>query len=381
MKPIQRLGAHGDELRVAARVIVMALVMLASASRLTAQAVQGAIGAVEDNGEWAGRRTARNIVASLRNALGTDSGATRAAVAGTPGAFDTLRVVQSRAARAVSAAGGREFAAAYEELTDPVLLGRACTVALNVSQLAQFRSAAHCSSARRTETGIQESVAQIPGVFVAVPEVVFTVGYEHTFKRKDQPDGGGVSIGTNMLGAAVGTAFDAIGSSSLQDYFKKNLSAGLTIPTGSDTRMSGALGVGLGKSVTFRDITIWPTLSFEQLDTADARVPDTLHVLGPKESRWSQPALSVAIVYPRLLERISDGRLGFIGTIGIRLPHYYAGDTFSAVGALFSSKRSDFRRAGGAQFTVGIAIPLLPVKPIKKPADSGNDDRNDTVSN
>jgi hypothetical protein len=327
-----------------------------------AQAVQAARGTTTDRvveSTTGGRAFARRVL----------DDATNAAALAREEADQEIRSALERvaiAARRVQSSPEHAFVDEYRGFARA--LDRACAVTAHDVRFAAFRAVAACTSV--PEGGIAESTAQVPAIFNRVRDVVFTIGYEGAFERGDQPSYDGVSLGTNLLGAAVGTGFDALGSESLKNYFMNSLSAGVTIPSGSDTRMSGALGVGLG-GIDFRGISFWPTLSFEQLDTADARVPRDLIADSPEESRWSQATIGVAIAYPRLVERVAGGQVGFILTLGLRLPHYYPGDTFSAVGAVFSSKRTDFRREGRSQFTIGVAVPLLKVTPIAEPAQNG----------
>lgn len=335
-----------------------------------AQAVQAARGTTADR---VAETTSRGR-AFVRRVLDEATNAAAIATAEDQAVGAALERVASTARRVLTASG-EVLPAEYGEFARAV--DRACAVTARDARFAAFRAVADCTTV--PEGGIVESTAQVPAIFNRVRDVVFTIGYEGAFARGDQPSYDGVSLGTNLLGAAVGTGFDALGAESLKSYFMNSLSAGVTIPSGSDTRMSGALGVGLG-GIDFRGISFWPTLSFEQLDTADARVPAELVASAPEESRWSQATIGVAIAYPKLVERVSKGQLGLILTLGLRLPHYYPGDTFGAVGAIFSSKRTDFRREGRSQFTVGVAIPLLKVTPVAGPPQNSRDG-DESVSN
>jgi len=332
----------------------VALVALAG-SPAAAQVVQAARGSVEGATE---ERVA-GVVASATAVARAVSSALIATPTASPLARQAAEDIAS-AARVLSEARGDErmLGARFGDFTRAVR--RLCELPDTEAGVTVLKQAARCTPA--AESAMMESVSQDPFIFVAVPDVVFTVGYEYAPSRGEQPAISSTSLGTNLLGAAVGSAFNAIGSKSLQDYFTSNISAGLSIPSGSRTRLSGAVGVGLG-GVSFRGVGLYPALSFEQLDSADARIPGSLVQRRPKESRWSQATLGVAIAYPKLLQNVANGQLGFIASVGLRLPHYFAGDPFSAVGAIFSTKRSEFERAGKSQLTFGVALPLMRVKP------------------
>lgn len=337
------------------RAAMTAGAVIAMTQQASAQMAQAARGAAEE--------TASERIAGLSTRAVTIARSIQKSLDDNPSTTGALRqsaeAVILSATRASAVQRDRAtFAARYAEFSAD--LQQLCGVVDTESGAEAVRRAAQCTALR--ESVGPESVTQDPFIFVSVPDVVFTVGYEYAAARREQSAVGAASLGTNLLGAAIGSAFNAIGSKPLQDYFTSNISAGLSIPSGNRTRLSGAVGVGLG-GANFRGVGIYPALSFEQLDSADARIPGSLVSRRPKESKWSQATLGVAIAYPKLLENVANGQLGFIASIGIRLPHYYAGDPFEAIGAIFSSKRSDFERAGGSQFTFGVAIPLLKVKP------------------
>jgi hypothetical protein len=165
--------------------------------------------------------------------------------------------------------------------------------------------------------------------------VVFTIGYDHSW-------GTGFSsvssftVATNLLGATAGSIFDALGSKSLKDYFSRNVAAGTSIPSGSRNTLTAQIGLGLGKRDIWK-VTLWPAINFEQTDTADTRTPLELRTRNPGQKVWSAPTFALGIVPPALKTPLLD-RLTFIPIVGVRVPHYYPGDPFSALAALFTSK-------------------------------------------
>lgn len=185
--------------------------------------------------------------------------------------------------------------------------------------------------------------------------VAFTMGYDYSW-------GTGFSsvssftVATNLLGAAAGSIFDALGSNSLKDYFSKNVAAGTSIPSGSRNTLTAQVGLGLGKRDIWK-ITLWPAINFEQTDTADSRTPLELRTRNPEQKVWSAPTFAIGIVPPTFRRPILD-RITLIPIIGVRVPHYYPGDPFSALAALFTSKRADFVRSGRLVYTVGVSMPL-----------------------
>lgn len=185
--------------------------------------------------------------------------------------------------------------------------------------------------------------------------VVFTVGYDHSW-GKGFSSVSSFTVATNLLGAAAGSVFDAIGSKSLKDYFSKNVAAGTSIPSGSRNTLTAQIGLGLGKRDVWK-VTFWPAINFEQTDTADTRTPLDLRTRNPNQKIWSAPTFALGIVPPALRKPVLD-RLTFIPIIGVRVPHYYPGDPFSALAALFTTKRSDFVRSGGLVYSIGISMPL-----------------------
>lgn len=212
---------------------------------------------------------------------------------------------------------------------------------------------------QRSEFGILG--VEVPQIFNKIPEVVFTLGTDVTLGSKSTT---GVSIGTNMLGAAAGAAFNAIGSETLKNFFTNNISAGTTIPASRDTRISAQLGLGLGE-IGVPHVTLWPVLGLEQVDTADRRFPKELVAMNPDQQAWTTAIVSVAIVPNAFLTRFGEGKFALIPSVGVRLPHYYPSDPFNALGALFSTKRQSFERAGKSEFLVSLSFPLRRVKQVE----------------
>jgi hypothetical protein len=206
----------------------------------------------------------------------------------------------------------------------------------------------------------------VPAVHTLVPNVVFVLGFDMTKLPSEASDDWVTSFGvtTNLIGALVGTAFDAAGSNALKDYFTNNISAGPAIPTRGHHKLTSQLGFGLG-GVTIGRFTVWPAINIDQRDSADSRVPRKLVSLKPTESSWSSPSVGIAVPLGSadvIVRRIKAGRIVPIFTVGYLLPYYFPGDNFTALGALFTSKRSDYEKSGAGRLSLGISMPLLKVQ-------------------
>jgi hypothetical protein len=207
------------------------------------------------------------------------------------------------------------------------------------------------------------SLAKLPQSFKVVPGVVFTADPEYSFGNGTPVTSFGIS--TNLIGEGAASVFDALGSKALKDYVSSNIAAGTGIPLNGRHRLSAEIGLGLG-GINLKGITLWPVLNVEQVDSADARIPPALLAARPAQGNWSSPGFSVGILFfkEKLKRRLAAGKLVPIPVLGVRLPYYYPNDPVSALVALFTSKRSDFQKAGNVQFIVGFSIPLLKVSEL-----------------
>jgi hypothetical protein len=211
-----------------------------------------------------------------------------------------------------------------------------------------------------SEVGI---LAAPPALFKA-PDVVFVVGSTVTLGQGSTV--AQAEISTNLLGAAAGTAFDAIGSTPLKEYFQDNLAVGTAFPYGGQHKLTAALGVGLG-GLRIGSFAVWPAINIEQVDSGDTRVPASVKAGSPSSANWSSPILSVAVSpwdLTKIAERVKAGRLSPVFTLGVILPYYYPNDPFSTVAALFSDKRGSFQKSGKVRFQVGVFFPLQKVKQV-----------------
>jgi hypothetical protein len=202
-----------------------------------------------------------------------------------------------------------------------------------------------------------------PHIFTAVPDVVFTIGLGVTGGPSAERYGS-TDLETNLIGAAAGVVFDAIGEKKLAEYLKNNFAAGAGFPlnksTGKRTLTNhAAIGLGEAKLGTIR---VWPALSTEQTDTSDRRIPQDVVSSDQTQKSWATPTFAVSLMREAWLTDIRAGKLRPIITVGIRFPQYYPGDPYQAIAALFSSSREKFRRAGGYRFSAAISVPLLKVK-------------------
>lgn len=217
------------------------------------------------------------------------------------------------------------------------------------------------------ELNIPEPAAEIagqpvPGSSILVPDIVFSIGPEiNTFSNRSVWSFG---ISSNLLGAVVGSAFDALGSTALKNYFTDNISIGTAIPFGQLGNLTSQLGLGLG-GINIRKIMLWPVLHIEQLNANDVRLPTGLNIINPDAKNWSSPLFSIAILpfsKEKVQDRLQQGKLVPIPVFGLRLPFYYPGSHFSSLGALFTDDRANYERRGGVQFLFGITFPLLKIK-------------------
>jgi hypothetical protein len=205
--------------------------------------------------------------------------------------------------------------------------------------------------------------ALVPPVLFKIPAVNFVLGTSAVAGR-EWP--GPIEISTNLLGSAAGSAFEAIGAEPLKKYFESNLAVGTGFPTRGDGQLSGIVGVGFGQIRVGR-VLLWPAVNLEQLDSADARLPNGLDALDPDAGSWTTPSISVAFA-PWGLEHIqtrqANGLPTPIFTLGLALPYYYPGDTFTGLTALFSDRRGEYHRSGKARLVVGMYLPLQEVEAL-----------------
>jgi hypothetical protein len=201
----------------------------------------------------------------------------------------------------------------------------------------------------------------IPAISTLVPQVAFTTAFGGAFASKHFA--GGVGFNTNMAGAAIGSAFDALGSGSLKDYFTNNVAVGATIPTTAGGKISSDLGLGLG-GVSIGRWTAWPVLGIGELDSADTRLRPELAQRKPNQSNWSQLTFGIGVpLVPvaRAVTRIKCGKLVPILTVGAAIPYYFPGSSYTAIASVFSSRRNEFQNVGGASLLIGVDVPLLKV--------------------
>lgn len=193
-----------------------------------------------------------------------------------------------------------------------------------------------------------------------VPEVPFNLGLDGQF-------GDGVALAsgtltTNLVGVAIGAGFGAIGSEPLRKYFHDHTAVGVALPFDAGSKPTGQISIGLGGFRIDR-FTITPALNIEQVEARDDRLPGDLIGIRPDENRWSSIAFAMTIISREWFKsQLEKGRPALFTTIGVQFPIYYPGDPFQTVGALFSSSRSDFERAGGWRFLVNVSLPLVPLQ-------------------
>lgn len=210
-----------------------------------------------------------------------------------------------------------------------------------------------------------------PGFSTLVPAVVFTIGPTFDAPLKSNSAFAGkqgwvtaIDVSTNLLGAAAGSAFSGLGADKFGEYLTNNISVGTAIPASGATRISADLSLGLGGVTLGNWLTLWPVIQIQQLDSADARIPVRSALGGIDSKQWSVPSFSVGFIFGTeswLKKRLEAGKLVAVPIVGLQLPYYYPGDSFTALAALFSSRRSSYVRTGPSRVNFGLSIPLLKV--------------------
>lgn len=199
-----------------------------------------------------------------------------------------------------------------------------------------------------------------PAAHTLVDRVAFSVGYFMNAADGRHP-AHDAAVSTNLLGAALGTAFGALGNPQLSGYLERNVVMGAGLSIADENKISGAFGLGLG-GVQVRSWSLWPVLNIEQVDTTDGRVPADVRQLRPTEGTWSNVALSVGIVpysQKTFTDRVAAGRAAPVLVVGLSLPVYYPGDPAATLAAMFTDNRRRFERSGKLGLLMGVSIPLL----------------------
>jgi len=205
-----------------------------------------------------------------------------------------------------------------------------------------------------------------PIAHVLVPDVVFGLGAG--WQIRESKDAKELAIGTNLLGAGVGTVLGAIGSDKLKQYMLDNMVTGFAVPRGPGFRMSGHLSLGLGHVKFSKDHFAWATLNLEQMQRADARIPSEAVQADTAARSWTVPTLSVGFSLcglEKLRKRIADGDPTLLFTVGISVPHFYPDNALKTLVALFTDDRKNFVRAGQVRVSLAAYVPLMPFKPKK----------------
>lgn len=208
----------------------------------------------------------------------------------------------------------------------------------------------------------QNATPPVSAIQTLVPDVAFTASYGRALQHGSD---GGVGVNTNALGAAAGAAFAALGSQALQDYFTNNLAVGAQIPAAGNGKISSALGLGLG-GVSFGDFAFWPALGIQEFDSGDQTLSSVLTAQNAAQKNWSQLLFGVAVPLSThglsgAIERICEGKLQPILSVGVSLPYYFPGDAYTALGAVFSARRSEYVHLSGTRVYFSVDVPLLRV--------------------
>jgi hypothetical protein len=338
------------------RSLLIPMLFLMSSSGILAQGLQ----TVRGVGETAVQRqvdllyvAVQQCLTKLRQQVLLEAAAglpvTRAAVARAFAAGQ--RVLQAREDRRLFEERLGEFLLAEEQA-----LG---TLPLNISSM----DATEAERVRTTARLLGEAASTAPpisAIQTLVPDVSFTASYGTAVTRAAH---GGIGVNSNLHGAAAGAAFDALGSKTLQDYFTNNLGVGAQIPTSGNGKLSSAIGLGLG-GVTLGKYGFWPALGLQEFDSRDQTLSTVLTTQNPEQKTWSQLTFGVGVPLYGLsgaIERICQGRLAPVLSVGVSLPYFYPGDAYTALGAVFTSRRNDYVHVSGTRFLVAVDVPLLKV--------------------
>ncbi len=206
--------------------------------------------------------------------------------------------------------------------------------------------------------------------YQAFPDVAFTVGYGASMHKERDPVHGFV-LSTNLLGAASGGAFGMIGIEALKDYLVDNTANTITFPTDGADKLGVGLELALGE-VSFKGVTVWPVLGMHQFDSADPQIPSETLASAPDEETWAAPFVGFGFllggredVALRLSDPENKSNVFPVLSVGVGLPFYYAGNSFSALGAVFTEPR-EFEREGDVALLVSLSVPLFPIEPVTR---------------
>lgn len=278
-----------------------------------------------------------------------------------------------------SETAARVSARLVAELGERVIAARDSGTAVFNARLTEYRRAAQSFDALRADptfkslTGDSATsqafspgqkqllLSNVPALFYIGPAVNFTLGYN--FSSASAGDVHSLELGTNLVGAAAGTIFDALGEDSLAKFLRENMGVSTGFPTHRGGKLTTSAGIALGE-FEVGAVILYPTLSMTQVDTTDRRIPGEVRADSSQES-WSIPALTVGVL-------TADNLLCFkaercyppVFVLGVTMPQYYPGNSFAAIGALFTDNRSKFRREGSWRFNAGVAIPLRALRKV-----------------
>ena len=363
------------------RHVLATVLVLCFARPAHSQAVQAARGVARQGEERDAENRARAFAAlksqlvTLEVAFSTVS-ASRSLLTPKTAAESSTVAAQDLAAARLTVAASRARAA-LEASGDPRLF-RELLNDYNAYIRETNQATGRASPFATSQFGITAAASQVSTL---VPDVAFTIGPELSFGGQTV---GTFGISTNLLGAAAGTAFDALGADKLKQYFQDNVAVATVLPTNGVKKITAQIGLGLGglafgsqvirvnetTTKTVPRITVWPALQIDQHDTSDARVPSDLKTRFSDQKSWASPSIAIALVpwsEEEIEQRVKARKFVVIPTIGVRLPYFFPGESFDALAALFSKRRTDFERGGKTQVTIGLAVPFPKVSPPSPP--------------
>lgn len=203
-------------------------------------------------------------------------------------------------------------------------------------------------------------------IFHLAKDVSFTTGVNFLFRSAKDVDSQ-LDLGTSLLGALAGSAFDAIGADPMKKFLTDHLAVTTSVPFHGSERIQMTAGVALGQvefPVPFikpsTRLILWPVANFASTDTLDRALPREVYATNKSSSSWTSFHFDVAITTRKAVDAIKAGKAGMTPfvTVGIAAPYYYPGGPFEAAAALFGNGRTRYTHASSPRLSLGIAVPL-----------------------
>lgn len=168
-------------------------------------------------------------------------------------------------------------------------------------------------------------------------------------------DAGGVSIElqtnapTSLAASLTQNAF----GTTVTDFLRNGVALGLSLPTSGEARIATAPSISFGTRKVRDVFEFTPALSMTQRDASDSTIPASVTSADTAKA-WSTPVIGVAF------KALPDGPIvsDAVLTLQYQLPLYFPGDATTALGALFSDRRSEFVRGGDGRWIIAVHLLL-----------------------